>query len=174
MNYIDLALEKCKELDNLVIRVYGGYGRNYYDLGFKEKAIENYSIAIDIAKGNPKANARHLQYFYGLRSIIYEENKNIKAFYKDIQNAHHAVPNTQTASRMAKYFISYHKNLDSAKYYLDLGEKFYNSGKIPVYQKSVLLKNYGRYYSEKKDFKKSAQYYEEALEICKKLKNHRT
>ncbi|MBD8082997.1 tetratricopeptide repeat protein [Chryseobacterium caseinilyticum] len=172
MHYLDLALEKCKDLDNpsLNARIYGECGRNYNALGFNEKAIENYSIAIDIAKGNPKANAGHLQYFYGLRSVIHEENKNIKAFYKDIQNAHKASSNTFTASRIAKYFISYNKDLDSAKYYLDLGKKIYETKKIPVYQKSVLQRNFGRYYMERKDFAKAIECYEEALEICKQLK----
>ncbi|WP_262150061.1 tetratricopeptide repeat protein [Chryseobacterium foetidum] len=172
LRYLDLALEKCKDLDNPVLnaRIYGEYGRNYNDLGFKEKAIEYYSIAIDIAKGNPKSNGKNLQYFYGLRSVIHEENKNINAFYKDIQNAHKYFPNTHTASRLAKYYISYQKNLDSAKYYLDLGEKIYSSGKIPLFQKSVLQRNFGRYYIEKKEFAKAIECYNEALEICKKLK----
>lgn len=172
MRYLDFALEKCKDLENPILnaRIYGEYGRNYSNLGFKEKALEYYTIAIDIAKGNIKENATHLQYFYGLRSVIYEENKDLNAFYKDIKNAHKAIPNTHTSSRIAKYFIVYNKNLDSAKHYLDLGEKIYETGKIPIFQKSVLQRNFGRYYLEKKDFVKAIESYEEALDICKKLK----
>lgn len=172
LHYLDLAFEKNKESHNLdnEANIYAEYGRNYKNLGFKSKAIENYNKSIAFAKsGRIKNSGKQLQYFYGLRAVIYEEDNNLDAFYKDIHNAHKAYPNTFTSSRLAKYFITHKKNLDSAKYYLDLGDHFALNGNTPLFQICVLKRNYGRFYFEKKEYQKAISFYEESLAIAKEL-----
>ena len=83
--------------------------------------------------------------------------------------AHKSFPNTYNSSRLAKYFTVYQKNLDSARYYLDLGKKLYKEGVTPIYQYSILQRNSGRYYSELKDYKKAISALEESLAISIKL-----
>ncbi|WP_139422261.1 tetratricopeptide repeat protein [Chryseobacterium mulctrae] len=171
LQYLDLALEKNKEVNNLdsEARIYGEYGRNYYQLGFKGKALENYDKSISLTKSAGLKNGNfQLQYYYGLRAKVYEESGNMKAFYTDLKNAHKAKSNTFTSARLAKYFIGT-KNLDSAEYYLNLGEQFVKKGNVPLYQICILKRNYGRYYFEKKEYQKAISFYEESLAIAKEL-----
>lgn len=172
LQYLDIALKKNADLNdlNLDAKIYAELGRNYSILGFTKKAFENYNKSLNIASSLPLRNKRSLlDYTYGLRSMIYEDKKNIPALYRDLILAHKSFPNTYNSSRLAKYFTVYQKNLDSARYYLDLGKKLYKEGVTPIYQYSILQRNSGRYYSELKDYKKAISALEESLAISIKL-----
>lgn len=172
LQYLDIALKKNADQNdpNLDAKIYAELGRNYNILGFTNKALDNYNKSLNIANSLPLGNKNSLlNYTYGLRSAIYEEKKNIPALYRDLILAHKSFPNTHNSSRLAKYFTVYQKNLDSAKYYLDLGNKLYKEGVTPIYQYSILLRNSGRYYSELKDYKKAISILEESLAISEKL-----
>jgi tetratricopeptide (TPR) repeat protein len=172
LQYLDIALKKNADLNdpNLDAKIYAELGRNYNFLGFTKKALESYDKSLNIASSLPLRNKRSLlDYTYGLRSMIYEDKKNIPALYRDLILAHKSFPSTYNSSRLAKYFTVYQKNLDSARYYLDLGKKLYKEGVTPIYQYSILQRNSGRYYSELKDYKKAISALEESLAISIKL-----
>lgn len=172
LQYLDIALKKNSDQNNpdLDAKIYAELGRNYSVLGFTNKALENYNKSLNIAKSLPLINKNSLlNYTYGLRSAIYEDEKNIPALYKDLLLAHKSFPNTYNSSRLGKYFTVYKKDLDSAKYYLDLGAELYKEGVTPIYQYSILLRNFGRYYLALKDYKKAVSVLEESLAISEKL-----
>ena len=172
LQYLDIALKKNADQNNqdLDAKIYAELGRNYKILGFTKKALKNYSKSLNIANSLPLSNKKSLlNYTYGLRSAIYEDEKNIPALYKDLLLSHKSFPNTYNSSRLAKYFTVYKKNLDSAKYYLDLGAELYKEGDTPIFQYSILLRNFGRYYSELKDYRKAVSVLEESLAISEKL-----
>lgn len=172
LQYLDIALKMNADLNDpdLDAKIYAELGRNYNILGFTKKALESYDKSLSIAGSLPLKNKRSLlNYTYGLRSVIYEDKKNIPALYRDLILAHKSFPNTYNSSRLAKYFTVYQKNLDSARYYLDLGKKLYKEGVTPIYQYSILQRNSGRYYSELKDYKKAISALEESLAISIKL-----
>ena len=171
--YLELALEGNRDLQDTEIdaKIYGEFGRNYIALGFSQKSIEYFTKAIDLSKNitEPKIRKPLLQYLYSIRGVQYEETNQLDAFYKDLHSAYKLNPDTYSASRLAKYFTVHRENLDSAKYYLDRGEEMFSTGKFPIFQKSVLLRSYGRYYFKKKDYKKAISNYEESLAISEEL-----
>ncbi len=169
LQYLDIAAEKNAAIkdESLESRINGGYGRNYQNLGFNDLALKYYDKAISIAeKNNDKIN---LEYFYGLQSVIYEEQKEINKLYRSLTKAHKSRPTVYNSARLAKYFLSFRKNLDSAKFYLDLGEKMAATKKFPLFQESILQRNQGRYFMEKNDYAKAVFYLEKSLAISKQL-----
>lgn len=169
LQYLDIAAEKNAAIKDkyLESRINGGYGRNYQNLGFNDLALKYYDKAISIAeKNNDKIN---LEYFYGLQSVIYEEQKEINKLYRSLTKAHKSRPTVYNSARLAKYFLSFRKNLDSAKFYLDLGEKMAATKKFPLFQESILQRNQGRYFMEKNDYAKAVFYLEKSLAISKQL-----
>ncbi len=170
-SYLELALKENEELQDKILesRIYGEYGRNYKELGFHQKATEYYTKGIDLLKHNTKPKNLQLQYLYSIRGVIYEEHGRLDFLYKDLHSAFQFYPDTYSASRLAKYFIVHKKNLDSAKYYLKKGDELFESDKTPIFQKSVLLRIYGRLYFEEKDYDKAISCYKESLLISQTL-----
>lgn len=174
IEYLELAQRGNQDLQDNEIeaKILGEYGRNYYALGFSQKAIEYYTKSINLTANvsDQKSKITLLQYLYGLRSSIYEETNLFDALYKDLHNGYKINSDTYSASRLAKYFTVHRENLDSAKYYLQKGEAMFNIGKLPIFQKSILLRNYGRFYFQKKDYEKAITSYNKSLEISEQLK----
>ena len=139
-------------------------------MGYKSLALESYNKGISILKIN-KEDKELTQFMYGARGFLYEKKQNYNAFYQDTHKAHDYLPNTHTAVRLAKYHILYKKNLDSAKFYLDLAEHLYQTNTFPIYQKAVLKRMNGRYYFVQKDYKKAIFFYKESLGIHEKINN---
>lgn len=173
-DYLELAMERNQELqDNEVqAKIYGEFGRNYIALGFSQKAIDYFTKSIDLAKNveDQKSKKVLLQYLYSTRAVIYEENGQLDKLYADLHNSYANNPDAFCASRLAKYFTVHHQDLDSAKFYLQRGEQIFSTGKFPIFQKSILLRNYGRYYVAKKNYEKAISYYQESLAISEDLK----
>lgn len=169
LRYLDIAAAKSENLndDEIQIRINGEYGRCYHNLGFYTLALNHYKKAIHLAQKNKRK--KDLEYLYGLRSVIYEHQKDYKNMYADLLKAHLASPTTYTSSRLAKYYISLDRNMDSARYYLEAGEKYSSSKTLPIFQKSVLDRNWGRYYLEKGDYKTAVSYLEKSISISEKL-----
>ena len=175
--YLDLASEEnIESMDSEVeAKIYGEYGRNYMALGFNKKAIEYFSKGIELSKNITDTKIRNplQQYLYSTRAVLYEEHGQLDEFYKDLHTAYNIYPDVYAVTRIAKYFTIYRENLDSAKYYLDKGVQMYSTGKFPIFQKSVLLRNYGRYHFQKKNYQKAIDYYKQSLAISYKLKKPR-
>lgn len=169
IHYLDLANERFEKIKEpiLLAQMFAEYGRVYKNLGYKSKALEYYDKAINLMVPEEN-NKKKLQYYYSLKSIILEENKSPELHY-NLRKAHQLSPDVYTAARLAKYFITVQKKLDSAKYYLELGNQLNNEGSYPIFQKSILLRNWGRYYLEKKDFRKAIFFLESSLSISQKL-----
>lgn len=126
LQYLNVAIKNNAGQDSPVVdaEIYSELGRNYMILGFTDMASDNISKSISIAKTlSFKDRVPILKYTYSLRSVIHEEENNIPALYRDLHLAHRDSPDTYTASRLGKFFIVYRKDMDSAKYYLNLGEK---------------------------------------------------
>lgn len=169
LQYLDIAAEKNAVIKDeyLESRINAEYGRNYKNLGFYSLALKYYDKAISIAEKNDNKNS--LEYFYGLQGIIYEEQKEINKLYGSLTKAHKSKPTVYNSARLAKYFLSFRKDLDSAKFYLDLGEKMLLTKSFPVFQESILNRNWGRYFIETKDYSKAVSYLEKSLTISKQL-----
>ncbi|PIF46278.1 hypothetical protein CLU96_3303 [Chryseobacterium sp. 52] len=174
MGYLDLALQSSVDFKDseLESRIYGEYAKNYYFLGLDEKTIENYNLAIKTALNiaDTKKRKSLLQYYYVDLSAAFEGTNKIKEFYMAIMKAYQLKPSPFIASRIAKYHILFSKNTDSAEYYLKKGDSMYNTGEYPVFQKSILLRNYGRLYYQKKEYEKAISLYNESVLISKQIK----
>lgn len=171
-HFLELAEVNNNVLKNplLEAKIYAQQGKNYDYLGYESLALESYNKGISILKIN-KEDKELTQFMYGARGFLYEKKQNYNAFYQDTHKAHDYLPNTHTAVRLAKYHILYKKNLDSAKFYLDLAEHLYQTNTFPIYQKAVLKRMNGRYYFVQKDYKKAIFFYKESLGIHEKINN---
>lgn len=172
LHYLDMALKKNANQNNLNVeaQIYAELGRNYNIIGFTKEAIENLNKSTSIAKRLPIENRNKiLKYTYSLRSVIYEELGDFSGLYKDLHLSHNLSPDVYTSSRLGKFFIVHKKNLDSAKYYLELGNNLSKGRKYPIFQISILKRNWGRYYQVIGDYHKAISSYEESLLISKQL-----
>ncbi|WP_422693168.1 hypothetical protein [Chryseobacterium sp. Mn2064] len=169
LKYLDIASQKNTIVndENIGSKITAEYGRNYKNIGFFDLALEYYDKAIDVAR--KEKNKKSLEYFYSLQSVVFEEQKKSDKFYVSLTKAHQSLPTVYNSARLAKYFLVFNKNLDSAKFYLDLGDKMASTNTFPVFQESILDRNWGRYFIETQDYRKAASYLEKSLEISKKL-----
>ncbi|GGP05128.1 hypothetical protein GCM10010992_20090 [Cloacibacterium rupense] len=174
LHYLDLASVYTNDIDNprLLSKLNACYSRNFYYLGYKKNAIIYIDKAINNLIDNSDKYKKELQYYYGVKALIYEDENNIKELYHNLKLSHKAYPDVYSSARLARYFINFNKNLDSAKYYLDFGDQLNSTGKFPIYQKSILKRNWGRYYLEKKQYQDAVINFEESLAILKNLKKN--
>lgn len=172
-DYLELAMEGNRELKDNVLqaKIYGEYGRNYFSLGFSQKALEYFTKSIDLSKNieNQKLKKSLLQYLYSTRAVIYEEDNQLDKLYNDLHKGYSNNPDTFCAARLAKYFTVHRKDMDSAKFYLQKGEQMFSTGRYPVFQRSILLRSYGRYYFAQKNYEKAIKYYKGSLTISEQL-----
>ncbi len=168
---LQAALSKRYDINDpvKVSKIYAELGKNYNLLGFRNKAMENYNLGLNVLTNSDEKSLIAKKYIYGLRSVIYEEEKKYNLLYTDLILAHKTTADPYSSSRLAKYYMVYKKNLDSARYYLDLGNRLYKKDITPIFQYSVLLRNQGRYFFETGQNEKAIQYLEESLAISKKL-----
>lgn len=170
--YLELAEATNKSFKNPLIeaKIYAQYARNYDYLDYESLALENYGKAISILEVI-KGENKDLEYMYSSRGFLYEKKNMYKSYYKDAQKAHYYYRSPYTSVRLAKYFILYEKKSDSARYYLDLGEKLYDEGSFREFQKALVERMNGRYHFYQKDYEKAISFYNESLKIYKKINN---
>lgn len=169
LQYLDIAAEKNLAIKDeyLESRINAEYGRNYKNLGFPNLALQYYNKAINIAIKNNNIN--NLEYFYGLQAMVYQEQNQISKLYESLQKAHKSRSTVYTSARLVNYFLTFGKDLDSARYYLKLGDKLAATKKFAVFQESILNRNWGIYYMKTGDYRKAIIYLEKSLDISKKI-----
>ncbi|MBB6369641.1 tetratricopeptide repeat protein [Chryseobacterium shigense] len=169
--YLDKATKELEGTDDdeLESKLYVEYARNYSLLGLRQKAIEYYDHATKLAENMQDSKKKKilLNYYYASKAAVYEEMGDTASFYKSLHLAYKLYPNPITASRLGKYFTVYAKNLDSAEYYLKKAESDIKTGNYNVHEESIVLRNFGRLYFAKKNYKEAISYYQRSLEISK-------
>jgi len=158
------------EKPRLKSRYYSGRGVNYSLLGMYESSNEYLNKALRYAKkgSNKEKKNKNLFLCYSWKLINFKELKipdSIKAMEKKCLVIS---PNPFVYAGIAERFLDEKKNLDSVEYYLQKASAL--TEKFPIYDKGVVLFNYGKLYTLKKDHQKALKYYFQALSIFEKTK----
>lgn len=166
---IEKEVEETKST-RLKSRYYSGRGVNYTQLGMYESSNEYLNKALRYAKesGNEEKKNKNLYLCYSWKLINFKELKvpdSIKAMEKKCLAIS---SNPFLYAAVAERFLDEKKHLDSAEYYLKKASVI--ADKFPIYDKGVVLFNYGKLYTLKKEHKKALEYYFQALSIFEKIK----
>ncbi|RYE21209.1 MAG: hypothetical protein EOP51_16140 [Sphingobacteriales bacterium] len=173
--YLDTALTELNGIQNkgLEVRILSELGKNYLHLGKHDKALEYFDKGVVIASAikDEEVKKRQLQYIYAMQASVYENSNNISQYYQALEKAYQLLPNPLLASRMTKYFLLYNKNLDSARNYIEIANKMWETGSYPLHQRSIMLRNEALYNVIIEDYTKAEILYKESIVISQKLGN---
>jgi len=172
---LDSALIALKSVNSYLLkaRVHAELARNYFSLFHPEQALKQAKTALQYAQKIPSDSdrIRVLKYIYAVEATGFENNNNKRAFFEAIRNAYLISPEPILASRIAKYYTVYHKNLDSARHYLDIAREMCATGQYNVFQKMAVLRNEGRYQSVTGNYSEAIALYKQSLQISGALNN---
>lgn len=173
--YLDTALSELKGLENkaLETRVLAEFGKNYFHFSQTEKSLQYFDQALKVAAEikDEHTRTKNMHYIYAILASVYESNNQVSNFYNALEKAYASSPNPLVASRMARYFLLYNKNLDSARTYIEKANKMWETGSYPEHQRSIMLRNEGLYNYTINNYSKARELYNESLAISKKLGN---
>ncbi|MCQ9635666.1 hypothetical protein MP478_00975 [Chryseobacterium sp. WG14] len=159
-----------EEINDLVLKstFYNELGRNYSHLGLYKQSNAYFDKAIKYANQvNVKKKRDVLLYFaYAWKLGSFEElqiNDSVQSMQKKCLSLS---PEPLLFITIADRYLK-NKKLDSAEYYVKKASLLIN--KYPIFQKSIMLQFFGKLYSEKKDYKKSLDFYLQSLSISEKM-----
>ncbi|WP_120233040.1 tetratricopeptide repeat protein [Chryseobacterium sp. AG363] len=175
LNYLDQALlyNKDIKIPELYSKVYAELGKNYSMLNLLQNAVDNYKTAeywaLKITDKSKKEKA--LFYIYSCEAVSYEALEDLNASVLAAEKAFNIKQDIISATRIAKNYMVYKKDLVNAKKFLDISNNLLKSdSSVTPYQKVIALSAIGLYYNKNKEYEKSAAIYLEAIDIAKKLK----
>lgn len=170
LTYLNKAEKNISIIKNPEIRskLYGGYGRNYYSLGLYEQANNFFDKSLKYARqiSNKKTKTRRLYVGHVWKLTVFAKmglTDSVKSMERKCMKLD---PEPLLYTNIAIRFLKNKQHLDSAEYYLNKAISI--SGTYPVYQKAMALKNFGKLYTEKKEYGKALQYYFNFLSIVEK------
>ncbi|WP_447641711.1 MULTISPECIES: tetratricopeptide repeat protein [Chitinophagaceae] len=172
--YLDRADEMNRKADATDLSALIGieYGKNYYVLGFKDRAMEYYRNALEqAALVTDTVNASSLKkYVYGCLATAYgSDSTRPDSLYYYLTMAFRESREPFAAAALARFYTDNHKP-DSAAYYLGIGDSLYAHGNFSIYQRAVLLKNRGYLELSSKNYDTAISLFEHSLGIFKKLR----
>lgn len=159
--------------------VYNVYGNLYFDIGDYSNALKNYYLCLENALEIKDMGAVAFSYsdvaycYYSLEFFEIAKYYYLKSFeYASMDGVYNApYPKSHAAISLALTFGNL-GNLDSAYYYMELGEEIRKD-----YDEPVLLAQVYSYYGmlslrNEKNYKKSREYFYKAIDIYKNTPNN--
>lgn len=175
LKYLGLAEKELNKTEDfhLKAKISANIGKVNHFLGLYEVALNYYNKAIIESEKirNIKVKKSILNYTYACKADNFEALNQYDSLRIYFQKAYNLHPNPITAANIASYFITHKKDeIDSAKYYLDAGNDLIKTNAFDTYQNLIVLKKYGNFYVEKKEYAKALNYYLQSLAIADKIK----
>lgn len=173
LSIIDKAniLNKDFHSNELQSSIYTEYGKNYQKLGFYEKSIENYNLALKYIKKSDSSPAQinyNLKYIYGCKVSVFQIQNIKDSLNMNLIKSDKASLSPLISARLARYFILHKNDGIKALHYLKNAEyllKYQNN----IRDKSIILRIYGLYFFKLNDYSKSELYYNQSIAISRKL-----
>lgn len=174
LKYLELAEKELSHTHDFYLKtkLYTDIGKVNHFLGLYEVALGFYNKAIIQCNQISAVNKRKaaLSYVYACKADNFEFLNEQDSMYIYFHKAYTSYADPITAANIANYFIVYRKNeIDSAKYYLDSANERLKNNTYDLFQKLVVLKQYGKFYYEKKQYDKALDFYLQSLTIANKL-----
>lgn len=173
LDYLEKA-EKELGHDNdpeLRSRLCSGYGRNYASLNLYNDSNLELDKAITLAKKIIDKKIRDRRLYLGYSWKLYNfQQMEISDSIKFYEKKSLAIStDSYIYNSIIRRFLEEDKNLDSAGYYLIKASAIINTSS--TYAHGLTLFNYGRWYGEKREYKKALDYYLEALKLFEKTQD---
>ena len=170
MLYLDTLISLSDKIEDTYLAgmVAVDYARSYHDLGYLNQALEKLKGANQLADEvwqDDTLKPAFLEYLWACESWIYEEMGEHKLRLITLHKSFLAKQSPIIASRLAKYYTTAEIKYDSALFYIQLGEQLYKTGKYPLHDLSILLRNKGRYYAAIKNYKQAIECFKQSVEI---------
>ena len=175
LKYLELAekeINKTKDF-RLKAKLNTDLGKVNHFLGFYEVALDYYNKAIKECEKitDLKKKRKILHYSYACKAANFEFLNQNDSMYIYFHKAYHLNSDPITTSNIANYFIVHQKQeIDSAKYYLEIANNKLQEKTYPLFQKLVVFRTYGDFFSMQREYKKAVDYYLQSLEIADKMK----
>lgn len=170
LSYLSLAEKKIVEYEDNMLksRLYREYGRNYSQLGLYRQSNVNFDKAIKFAKqiDNKKEREGQLYFSYAWKLGSFDKMNMIDSVNEMQRKCMSLSPEPLLFVSISERHLK-NKKPDSAEFYLRKASLL--SEKYPIYQKSIILRSYGKLYTEKKEYEKSLTYYFQSLAISQKI-----
>ncbi|WP_309522620.1 tetratricopeptide repeat protein [Chryseobacterium metallicongregator] len=162
-----MADEKLKKFNDAVLttRLNIIYGKNYHAIGLYKESLLSFNKAIRLAYriSDKEDRNRRLNYIYNQKMIAFQE----KGIMDSVYAMERKLPvNSELFVSRAERNLK-RKKLDSAEYYLNKANSFFNQ--VPAESKSRILLSYGELYFEKKEYEEALKYYFQSLELVRKI-----
>lgn len=172
LKFLDAAEKNLKTINNndLKSKFYMSYGRSLYELTFCEEALKNFNLAMTYAWKitDKKKREKYIYSSYSWKLSCFTVLK-IEDSVKSIEKKILAIAPEPLIYTSIAYRLMEEKKLDSSKYFLDKAMNMVDH--YPVYDKSVVLLNYGDLYNRKKEYEKALIYSHQALTIAEETGN---
>ncbi|MFP3593498.1 tetratricopeptide repeat protein [Chryseobacterium sp. SIMBA_038] len=172
LTYLNQAEKDIDHIKSPELRskFHGTSARNYFELALYEQSLEGFNKSVEYAwKVSDKEKQKkrlYLGYFW--KMACFEALKMRDSMMSMERKILKVSPEPLIYITIASRNLD-EKKPDSTKYYLDKAMTIVD--KSSVYQKGRILFNYGRLYTEKKEYEKALGYYMQALEIFEKMKS---
>lgn len=175
LKYLELAEKEINKLDDFALKakLYTDLGKVNHFLGLYEIALDYYNKAIKAGEKieDLKKKKSIIHYSYACKAHNFESLNQKDSLYTYLHKAYQLKQDLVTTAKIASYFIVHQKkDIDSARYYLMLASDKLQKNNYPLFQKLVVHKTYGDFYSSKKDYNKALDSYLQSLEIANKMK----
>jgi tetratricopeptide (TPR) repeat protein len=168
LNYLDYVEAKSFDDAELKSLLYNEYGRIYSQLGLHKQSNRYFNRAIKFANQitgiKKRKNLLYFSYAWKLGNFEKMQKPDSAAFMQ--RKCLKLSPEPVLFIKIAEDYLQ-DRNIDSAEYYLKKASLIID--KYPVFQKSILLRSYGRLCNEKKDYQNTLRYCFSSLAISKKI-----
>lgn len=175
LKYLELAENELSKTEDITLKakLEIEFGKVNNFLGLYDIALKHYNNGIALSKKDDqsKLNPTFVSYMYACKATNFINLNQPDSLYFYLKKAYKLCPDPIVANNIANYFINYKKEqIDSAKFYLEAANTKLKTNDYPIFQKLAVLKGFGNFYYEKKDYYKALDYYTQSLAICKKIK----
>lgn len=170
LKYLEIAEKLINSVNNdkLKMQLYNEYASTYDYLGIYDIAFNYYDKAIVIGKQGKLNHFKKvvLGFAYTNKAVIFGHQDKVDSAYIYHLKSYKVSRDPIAASNLAFIFLEFKKKeIDSAAHYLKIASDSLKLYTYSPYDKLIVLKRYGDYFSETKEYHKALEYYHSSLQI---------
>ncbi|WP_159447912.1 hypothetical protein [Salegentibacter salinarum] len=146
-------------------------GRIFIGLGYHSFALENLNEGIEHLKSDTTQSSM-IGKLYLNKAAAYSGMGEIDSLFFSQKRALKYSPITMNYVLMGRWYLTYDKKIDSAKYFLEIAQNKLDES-VSRYQESIYLRNVAYYNKVIGDFEEALCYYNKALDISLEINRNK-